>query len=124
GGGVGASERRRVRSGSPDAGVGSTAFQRQDRRAARDPAGDPRERAWIAEGLEIEDDEPGLFVVLPTLEQVVRRDVCLVADRDERGDAEAARFRALEQRQPKRTALGGEADLADREASRRERRVE
>ena len=57
---------------------------------ARDPTCDARERARVAERLEVEDDQPGLVVVLPPLEQVVRRDVRLVSDRDEGGDAEAA----------------------------------
>ena len=48
------------------------------------------ERSRVAERLEVEHDELGRVVVLPPLEQVVRRDVRLVADRDEGGDAEAA----------------------------------
>src|SRR5512133_3658585 len=113
-----------MRPRSPDAGARSAALEREDRLAAREAARDAGERARIAERLEVEDDELGLVVVLPPLEQIVRRDVRLVADRDERGDPEAARLRALEQRQPERAALGGEADLDGREAARREGRVE
>ena len=122
--GVRAGERGRVRPRGPAAGARRAALQREDRLAARDPARDARERARVAERLEVEDDELGLVVVLPPLEQVVRRDVRLVADGHEGGDAEAGRLRALEQREAERAALRGEADLARREAARRERRVE
>ena len=99
------------------------ALQREDRLAARDPAGDPCELARVAERLEVEQDDLGRRVVLPPLEQVVRRDVRLVADRDERGETEAARRRRLEQREPERAALRREADVAGRNRVRRERRV-
>ena len=87
---VGAGERRGVRARGADARARRAALQRQDRLAPREPARDARERSRVAEGLEIEHDELGRVVVLPPLEQVVRRDVGLVADRDEGGDAEAA----------------------------------
>ena len=59
-----------------------------------------------------------LVVLLPALEQVVRRDVGLVADRDERREAEAALGRLLEQREPERAALRREADVARAGAAR------
>ena len=113
-----------MRPRGPDAGARRAALQREDRLAARQPARDARERAWVAEGLEVEDDELGLVVVLPPLEQIVGRDVRLVADGHEGGDPQARRLRPLEQREPERAALRGEADLARREAPRREGRVE
>src|SRR5262249_3673244 len=70
--GVRARECGSVRSRRPDAGARRPALQRQDRLAAREPARDARERAWVAEGLEVEDDELRRIVVLPPLEQVVR----------------------------------------------------
>ena len=49
-----------------------------------------REAARIAERLEVHQDRLDVVVVLPVLEQVVARDVGLVAHRDEHRDAEAA----------------------------------
>ena len=51
--------------------------------------GEAAELARVAERLEVEQDEVGRGVVLPPLEQVVRGDVGLVADRDERREAES-----------------------------------
>ena len=95
-------------------------LQREDRLAARDSARDARERARVAERLQVEQHEVGAAVVLPPLEQVVRGDVGLVADRDERREAEPALGRLLEQREAERAALRGEADAARRERARRE----
>ena len=63
-------------------------------------------------------------VVLPPLQQVVGRDVRLVADRHERRKAEVAAGRRLEQRKPERAALRREADVAGRNRFRRERCVQ
>ena len=82
------------------------------------------ELARVAERLQVEEDELGLLVVLPPLEQVVRRDVGLVADRDERREAEPALGRLLEQREAERAALRREADAARRQRARREGRVQ
>ena len=71
-------------------GGGRSGLEREDRLAARDAPGDPRELARVAERLEVEQDEVRRVVVLPPLEQVVRRDVGLVADRDEGREAELA----------------------------------
>ena len=70
------------------------------------------ELARVPERLEVEQDELGLRVVLPVLEQVVRGDVRLVPDRDEGREPEPARGGLLEQREPERTALRREADVA------------
>src|SRR4029079_714204 len=107
-----------------DPGACRPALQRKNRLTAREPPRDPCERARVAEGLEVEDDQLGRVVVLPPLEQVVRGDIGLVADGHERGDAETCRLRPLEQGEPERAALGGEADLAGWEAARCEGRVE
>ena len=84
---------------------------------ARDAPREPRELARVPERLEVEQDQVGLRVVLPVLEQVVRRDVRLVADRDERREPEPAGGAALEDGEPERTALRREADVARREGS-------
>ena len=90
-------------------------FLRATRRARR------AELARVAERLEVEQDQIGRRVVLPVLEQVVRGDVGLVADRDEGREAEPARGRLLEQREPERAALRGEADVAGGEGVRARR---
>ena len=113
-----------MRPRGPDAGARGAALEREDRLAASEPARDARERARVPERFEIEDDELGLVVVLPPLEQVVRGDVRLVADRDERREAEAPLGSLLEQRQPERAALRGECDRARRERPRTEGCVE
>ena len=78
--------------------------------------GDPRELARVPERLEVEQDQVGRVVVLPVLEQVVRGDVGLVADRDEARQPEATTVRFLEQRQAERAALRREGDTTRREA--------
>ena len=57
------------------------------------------------------------------LEQVVRRYVGAVADRDERRDADAEARRLLEQRDADRARLGGDGDVAGRRAGAGERGV-
>src|SRR5215216_4459276 len=96
------------------AGAGDAALHRQDGLAPRDPAGDAAELAWVAERLEVEQHEVRPLLLFPPLEQVVRRHVGLVADRDEAREAEAAGDRLFQERQPERAALRGEADRARR----------
>ncbi len=104
-GGVGARERRRVRARGARSCRGRSGLQGENRLAAGDAPSDPGERPRVSERLEVEQHEIGRLVVLPPLEQVVRRDICLVADRDERGEPERALGRFLEQRKPERAAL-------------------
>ena len=89
-----------------------------------EPARDSRELARVPERLEVQEDDIGGLVVLPVLEQVVRRDVGLVADRDEAREPEPAPVRLLEQREAERAALGREADAAGGQRAPRERRVQ
>ena len=126
-----ARERGRVRARRPLAGARAAALHRQDRLLARDPLREPPELARVPERLQVEEDQVGLGVVLPVLEQVVGGDVRLVPDRDERREAEPARRRLLEQGEPERPALRREADVArpgrcavrrSRSARRRRRR--
>jgi hypothetical protein len=53
-------------------------------------------------------------VVFPVLEQIVRGYVGLVADRDERGEAEVELLRLFQDGQSQRSALTGEGDLPGR----------
>ena len=98
--------------------IASTGF------SPREPARDARELARVAERLEVEQDEVGARVVLPPLEEVVGRDVGLVADRDEGGEAEPARLGALEEGKAERARLRGEADPPCGERPWREGRVQ
>ena len=106
------------------AGPRAAALHREHGLLTRQAARDARELARVAERLDVEQDEVGARVVLPPLEQVVRRDVGLVADRDERGQAEPARLGPLEQREPERSRLRREADPAGREGAWGKGRVE
>ena len=119
-----AGERSRVGAGGALAGRGRPALQREDRLAAGDAAGEPAEAARVAERLDVEQHDAGRLVVLPPLEQVVRGDVGLVPDRDERREPEPARVGRLEQREAERAGLGGEADVAARRRAGGEGRVQ
>ena len=111
-GGVRPSERGRVRAGGPAAGARLAALQRQDRLASRDAPGEARKLTGVAERLEVEQDDVCHLVLLPPLEQVVRRHVGLVADGHERGEPEVAARRSFEEREAERAALRREADVA------------
>ena len=123
-GGVGAGERSRMGARGARPCRRRSGLQREDRLAASDPSRDSRERPRIAERLEVEEHEVGCLVVFPPLEQVVRRDVGLVADRDERGEPECALRGLLEERQTERAALGRESDPAGGKGAGSERRVQ
>ena len=99
-------------------------LERDDRLATGHTPGDPSELARVAERLEVEQDHIRLVVVLPPLEQVVRRDVRLVADRDEGRKAKLALRRLLEQREAEGPALRREADRPLRERVGRKRCVQ
>ena len=66
------------------AGGRATALDGEHGLGPSDPAGDPGELARIAERLEVQQHQPGAFILLPVGEQVVGGDVGLVADRHER----------------------------------------
>ena len=122
--GVRARERGRVRSCRLRSRGRPPALEREDRLRARDAARDARELARVAERFEVEDDQARLVVDLEPLEHVVRGDVGLVADRDERREADAARLGRLDHREPERAALRREADRAPPRRLRREGCVE
>ena len=81
-------------------------------------AGEPGEFARVADGLQIQDHDVGVRVVVPVLEQVVAGDVGAVAGRDEGGDTGdtavtgAARMQSAEQGDADGTGLGEQADVA------------
>src|SRR5581483_5356602 len=84
----------------------------------------PAELARVPEGLEVEQDDVGAFVLLPPLEQVVRGDVGLVPDGDERREAEISLGRLLEQSETEGARLRRHGDSPGRECPWREGRVQ
>ena len=102
----------------------AAALDRDDRLAVADSPGDPGELARVSERLEVEQDHVGVRVLLPVLEEVVARQVGLVADRDERRQPEAQAVRGFDDRDPEAAALREEADAPGRRRERDERRVE
>ena len=121
---VGAGERGRVRARGALPGHGRPALQREDRLASRDPPREPAEPPRVAERLEVEQHDAVCRVVLPPLEQVVRRDVGLVPDRDERREPEPARLRRLENGNAEGAALRREPDVPARREAGGEGRVQ
>ena len=94
---VEAGESAGVRSRRPRAGGAATALQREHRLRRRDATGEPGELARVPERLQVEQDDVGVRVLLPVLDEVVAGDVRLVADADERRKPEVqtrARSRA------------------------------
>ncbi len=81
-------EGRGVRGRGAGARGGAARFHRDDGFAPRHLGREPGEPPRIAEALEVERDDVGARVVLPEREQIVTRDVGLVADRDEGRDAD------------------------------------
>ena len=63
---------------------------------------DPPEPARVSEGLEVEGDQARVRVVLPVLEQVVRRDVGLVPNGDEGREAKSSLTRFSSRASPER----------------------
>ena len=121
---VGFGERPRVRRGGARSRSGSAGLDGDDRLVARDAASDPGETDRIAEALQVQEDHVRARILGPVLDQVVARDVGLVADGGEGGDAEVERTREVEQREPEGSALRGERHAARRWEGRGEGRVE
>ena len=82
------------------------------------------EPARVPERLDVEQDDLGSLVLRPVAEQVVRRDVGLVADRDERRHAEPELVRHVDHRDPERARLGHERDPPLGRVRLRERAVQ
>ena len=106
----GREQRAGVRGGGARAGRRATALDRQQRFLARETGGDPRELARIAERLEVQQRHLGAWILLPVAQQVVARQVGLVADRHERRQADAEPTGGLDDGDPKPTALRHEPD--------------
>ena len=97
---------------------------RDDRLAQRDPAGDPRELARVADRLEVHHHDLGRVVLLPVLQEVVAGDVGAVAGADERREPEPPVADLLEDGGAQGTGLAEEAGPAARRHHPGERRVQ
>ena len=87
----------------------------------RDAARDLREADRVSEALEVEQDHVGARILVPVLDQVVARDVGLVADGDEGRDAEVElerRTRGSRGRARRSARRGRRGPPADRSARR------
>ena len=113
-----------MRTGCPAAHVAPARFHRDNRFLSRYAPGYPAEAAGIAEGLKIQQDDRGIFVILPEFEQVIRGDVNAVADAREMGDAQVVALRIIEQRQAQGPAMGAYAQIASRRPHLRKGRVQ
>ena len=84
----------------------------EDGHGAADPAGGPGELARVAERLQVEHGQPGLVVALPPEQHVVAGHVELVADRGERGDADAEPGQVVDQGEAEAAGLHDQAGHA------------
>ena len=100
------------------------ALERDDRLDPRDAPSDLQESTRVAEALHVQEDDARGLVMLPVLEQIVRRHVGLVPDADEVTHPDAERARVVEDGEPERARLRAERDVARRRPRARERRVE
>ena len=107
-------QRARVRSRRARARRRAPRLDRQHRLGARHPPRDAPELARVAERLQVQRDDLRRRVLLPELQQVVARQVGLVAERDERAQPDPAPRHAVDRRRAERAALGDEADRARR----------
>ena len=73
------------------------ALEREDRFRARDTPREAGELARVAERLEVQEDDVGVGIVLPVLEQIIAADVGLVAERHEGRHSEVQSARSRQQ---------------------------
>jgi hypothetical protein len=81
---VGCEQRSRVRRGCTGPGHTAPTLHGDDRLALADPLRVLREALRVPERLEVEEHDRGARVFVPVGEEVVARDIRLVADADER----------------------------------------
>ena len=110
--------------GGPRSGERASRFHRDDRLATADPPRDAREAPRIAERFQVQHDDRRVRVGFPVLEQIVARDVGLVADADERRQSDRSLRGELEHRHAERAALRHQRDASGRRVDRRERGVQ
>ena len=103
-----------MRRTGPAAAGGAPADDREQRLALGEAAREPRELGGVAEGLEIERGGAHLGVVVPGGQQVVARDVALVAERDERAHAQPELASQVHEDDADTTGLAGHREAAGR----------
>ena len=111
---------RRCARGRPRAGRGPPRLDRQHRLGARHPPRDAAELARVAERLQVQRDDLRGRVLLPVLQQVVARQIGLVAERDERRQPDPA-ARRRRRSPPRRTRRSGTRSRPSRRGRRRAR---
>ena len=121
---VAAGERPGVRRRRPRSRHGPPGFDRDDRLGSAHAPRDLAELARIAEALEVQQDDRGVRVLRPVLDQIVARHVGLVADRDEARDPDVEPARVVENRQAERPALRRHRDAPGWRVDGGERRVQ
>jgi hypothetical protein len=104
-------------------GGGAAALDREDRLLAAYAARDPGELARVAERFQVESDDVRGRIVGPVLDEVVAREVGLVADGDEGREAQVQGIGILDDGQPEGARLRQEPDVALDRRVRGERRV-
>ena len=116
----GAEQGARMGRGRPRAGRRAAALDHEDRLLATDSPGDPGELARVAERFQIERNHVRCRVFGPILDEIVARQISLVADRDERRKAKRQTVGVLDDRQAQGARLRQEADVALEGRIRRE----
>ncbi len=121
---VEAREGRRVARGGAGAGRRAARFDRDDRLQMRDLGRDAGELTGVPEALQVEHHDPRARIVGPVAEQVVARDVGLVADRHEGRHPDVQLADVVEDGEAEGAALREHADVAGGRPVRREGGVE
>ena len=91
----------------------------KDRLALRDPPRNPGEPLRVADRLDVQHQDSRARVLLPDLEQIVRRDVRTLAKRGETRDPEPSSRGMSEQRDPDRSRLRADRQTPGRHAKAR-----
>ena len=103
---------RRVGCAGPAAAGRAAANHREQRLALGETAREPRELGGVTEGLQVQGRGRDVGVVVPRGQEVVARDVALVAERDERVDTQVELAREVHQDDAHPTGLAGHREAA------------
>ena len=99
-------------------------LDRHNRLAPANVARQFAELARVPEALQIQQDDVGIRIVGPELNEIVARHVGLVADRREGGETDVQARCVIEDRKAERAALRRQRDAAVRRIHRGERRIQ
>ena len=104
-------------------GLRSARLHRDHGFVFRGLARDPDEILRVAEVLDVREDQLRVRVLVPHLKEIVQAHLRLVPQGAEFREADAQRFRMVQDGDPEGAALRGERDSAGQRRRRRERRV-